>query len=75
MREPQIGDREAKICVAIDPLDGSSNIDINMTVGTIFSILPARPDDAWRSRLPQRPGSAQLAAGFVDLRARRPRWC
>ena len=41
MREPQIGDREAKICVAIDPLDGSSNIDINMTVGTIFSILPA----------------------------------
>ena len=62
MREPQIGDREAKICVAIDPLDGSSNIDINMTVGTIFSILPA-PDDlalAFHQR-----GSAQLAAGFV----------
>ncbi len=62
MREPQIGDRAAKICVAIDPLDGSSNIDINMTVGTIFSILPA-PDDlalAFHQR-----GSAQLAAGFV----------
>src|SRR3569623_683286 len=62
MREPQIGDREAKICIAIDPLDGSSNIDINMTVGTIFSILPA-PDDltlAFHQR-----GSAQLAAGFV----------
>jgi fructose-1,6-bisphosphatase I len=62
MREPQIGDREAKICVAIDPLDGSSNIDLNMTVGTIFSILPA-PDDlglAFHQR-----GSAQLAAGFV----------
>ncbi|TYO64170.1 class 1 fructose-bisphosphatase [Bradyrhizobium hipponense] len=62
MREPQLGDRDAKICVAFDPLDGSSNIDINMTVGTIFSILPA-PDDlalAFHQR-----GSAQLAAGFV----------
>ena len=51
-----------KICVAIDPLDGSSNIDINMTVGTIFSILPP-PDDlalAFHQR-----GPAQLAAGFV----------
>ncbi|MDE2377452.1 class 1 fructose-bisphosphatase [Bradyrhizobium sp.] len=62
MREPEIGDREATICVAIDPLDGSSNIDINMTVGTIFSILPA-PDDlslAFHQR-----GTTQLAAGFV----------
>ncbi|MGY4291471.1 fructose-1,6-bisphosphatase I [Bradyrhizobium sp. LM2.7] len=62
MREPQFGDRDAKICVAFDPLDGSSNIDINMTVGTIFSILPA-PENlslAFRQR-----GSAQLAAGFV----------
>ena len=41
-RADQIGDREAPLCVAIDPLDGSSNIDINMSVGTIFSILPAR---------------------------------
>jgi len=62
MREPQICDRAAKICVAIDPLDGSTNIDVNMTVGTIFSILPA-PDDlglAFHQR-----GSMQLAAGFV----------
>ena len=62
MREPQTGDREGRICIAIDPLDGSSNIDINMTVGTIFSILPA-PDDlslAFHQR-----GTAQLAAGFV----------
>ncbi|MBI5321869.1 class 1 fructose-bisphosphatase [Bradyrhizobium sp.] len=62
MREVEIGAREARICVAIDPLDGSSNIDINMTVGTIFSILPA-PDDldlAFAQR-----GTAQLAAGFV----------
>ncbi len=62
MREPQIVDRNAKICVAIDPLDGSSNIDINMTVGTIFSILPATDDLALAFH--QR-GTAQLAAGFV----------
>jgi len=62
MREPQLGERDGKICVAIDPLDGSSNIDVNMTVGTIFSILPA-PDDlglAFHQR-----GTAQVAAGFV----------
>lgn len=62
MREAEICDPGAKICVAIDPLDGSSNIDINMTVGTIFSILPA-PEDlslAFHQR-----GTAQLAAGFV----------
>jgi len=62
MREPQLCDRDGRICVAIDPLDGSSNIDINMTVGTIFSILPATDDLALAFH--QR-GSAQLAAGFV----------
>ncbi len=61
-REAEISDRTGRICIAIDPLDGSSNIDINMTVGTIFSILPA-PEDlslCFRQR-----GSAQIAAGFV----------
>lgn len=62
MHEPRILDRKARICVAIDPLDGSSNIDINMTVGTIFSILPA-PDDL--SAAFHQRGTAQLAAGFV----------
>jgi fructose-1,6-bisphosphatase I len=62
MREIEIRDREGRICVAIDPLDGSSNIDVNMTVGTIFSILPAPEDPAIAF---QQRGSAQLAAGFV----------
>jgi len=60
--EAEINDISGKVCVAIDPLDGSSNIDINMTVGTIFSILPA-PDDL--SLAFHQPGTAQLAAGFV----------
>jgi fructose-1,6-bisphosphatase I len=44
--------------VATDPLDGSSNLDVNVTVGTIFSVLDAA------GGLLQR-GSAQLAAGYA----------
>lgn len=49
----------APLMVAMDPLDGSSNINTNVSVGTIFSVLPAPQDDT----LPK--GSSQLAAGFV----------
>jgi len=51
----------APISIAVDPLDGSSNIDTNMSVGTIFSVLPT-PRDI-RATFTQ-PGAAQLAAGF-----------
>ena len=44
--------------VATDPLDGSSNLDVNGGVGTIFSVLPAA------GGLLQ-PGTAQLAAGYA----------
>jgi len=44
--------------VATDPLDGSSNLDVNVTVGTIFSVLDARKG------LLQK-GTAQLAAGYA----------
>jgi fructose-1,6-bisphosphatase I len=47
--------------VACDPLDGSSNLDVNVTVGTIFSVLavdPAAPDLL-------QPGTRQLAAGYA----------
>lgn len=46
--------------VLFDPLDGSSNLDVNVTVGSIFSIIPARAE----ADLLQ-PGSSQLAAGFA----------
>lgn len=52
----------AGLALAIDPLDGSSNIDVNVSIGTIFSILPAGPDPL-ASVL--RPGTDQLAAGYV----------
>lgn len=60
--EPIVGIPSAKISVAVDPLDGSSNIEVNMTVGTIFSIVPT-PDDG-RGAFRQN-GAEQIAAGFV----------
>ncbi len=57
---------EGKYTLAFDPLDGSSNIDVNVSIGTIFSIH--------RRRNPMLPGSAddllqkgrdQVAAGYI----------
>ena len=50
------------IALAIDPLDGSSNIDVNVSIGTIFSIFEAKAG-ADESFL--RPGHEQVAAGYV----------
>ena len=48
-----------------DPLDGSSNIDVNVSVGTIFSVLRC-PDDVPEVRDEHflQPGSGQVAAGY-----------
>ncbi|HVW94376.1 MAG TPA: class 1 fructose-bisphosphatase [Mucilaginibacter sp.] len=58
--------KNAKYIVAIDPLDGSSNIDVNVPVGTIFSIyrrramdVPPSMDDVLQK------GTEQVAAGYV----------
>ena len=64
MHEPQVLHEDAPLAVAIDPLDGSSNIDTNVSVGTIFSILWAEAGAAdLRAHFLQH-GHAQLAAGF-----------
>ncbi|NDV86034.1 class 1 fructose-bisphosphatase [Aurantimonas aggregata] len=58
-------DRDGALALAIDPLDGSSNIETNVSIGTIFSILPVT--DAHRGDPKSaflQPGSRQLAAGF-----------
>lgn len=49
-----------------DPLDGSSNIDVNISVGTIFSVLkaPAGVDPASEKAFLQ-PGTTQMAAGYA----------
>lgn len=58
-------DGSGRFLAIFDPLDGSSNIDVNVSVGSIFSILRA-PE----GRTPTlddylRPGSEQLAAGYA----------
>jgi fructose-1,6-bisphosphatase I len=51
--------------VLADPLDGSSNIDVAVSVGTIFSVLRNNQPDATTARAVLQRGSAQLAAGYV----------
>jgi fructose-1,6-bisphosphatase I len=62
------GSDGGKYIVLFDPLDGSSNIDVNVSIGTIFSVLQ-RLDDVPDSEGPMphilQPGYKQLAAGYV----------
>jgi fructose-1,6-bisphosphatase len=62
--------KRGKYLLVFDPLDGSSNIDVNLTVGTIFSILraPNPGQDASAGGFP----AARHAAGLRRPRALRP---
>lgn len=65
--EPVTFDRDAqtgRYIVIFDPLDGSSNIDVNVNVGTIFSIL-SRPSNMEGTAAALQSGLRQLAAGYV----------
>jgi len=57
----------SKYVVLIDPLDGSSNIDVNVSVGTIFSIYRRISEPGSPVKLEDflQPGNAQVAAGYV----------
>lgn len=60
-------DQNCRYVVAMDPLDGSSNIDVNVSIGTIFSIYrrispvggPVQKEDVLQ------PGTNQVAAGYI----------
>ena len=59
-----------KYLLVFDPLDGSSNIDVNVSVGSVFSILRAPPDvcDSGRDVVEAdflQPGATQVAAGYA----------
>lgn len=62
-----LGNLKGRYVVAIDPLDGSSNIDVNVSIGTIFSIYrrispvgsPVVPEDVMQK------GKYQVAAGYL----------
>ncbi len=54
----------SRYAVLVDPLDGSSNIDADLTVGSIFSVLQAEGLNEDDQDLLQ-PGSAQIASGYI----------
>jgi fructose-1,6-bisphosphatase I len=56
---------QGEYLLLFDPLDGSSNIDVNVSIGTIFSVLkkPEASDKVSESDFLQ-PGHAQVAAGY-----------
>ena len=62
---PKVLNEGAPLVVAIDPLDGSSNIETNVSVGTIFSILPAIAGATDPAAHFKQPGANQVGAGFV----------
>lgn len=53
---------EERFVVIFDPLDGSSNIDVNVNVGTIFSVVRMEGDAAASA---MKLGTGQVAAGYV----------
>ena len=63
------GEAGGRFLVAFDPLDGSSNIDVNSLTGTIFSILPVPEgkgdEDPITEQDFMQPGRNQVAAGYV----------
>ncbi|MFN5496299.1 MAG: class 1 fructose-1,6-bisphosphatase, partial [bacterium] len=66
--EPTIlrrGNEGGKYCVLFDPLDGSSNLDTGVGVGTIFSILRNDPNIHDAQETVCQPGTRQVAAGYV----------
>ena len=61
------GKNDNKYVVLIDPLDGSSNIDVNVSVGTIFSIYRRVTPEGTPVALVDflQPGHRQVAAGYI----------
>ncbi|QAZ38552.1 class 1 fructose-bisphosphatase [Methylibium sp. Pch-M] len=56
---------QGEYLLLFDPLDGSSNIDVNVSIGTIFSVLKKQSDTPGVSTQDfLQPGSAQVAAGY-----------
>lgn len=61
------GNHDAKYVVALDPLDGSSNVDVNVSIGTIFSIYRRKSEMGGPATMEDmlQKGTEQVAAGYV----------
>jgi len=67
MEVPPVAKKKPKYVVVFDPLDGSSNIDVNVSVGTIFSIYRRVSDPSGPVTIQDflQPGTSLVAAGYV----------
>ncbi|RBL91568.1 class 1 fructose-bisphosphatase [Chitinophaga flava] len=59
--------KKSKYVVLLDPLDGSSNIDVNVSIGTIFSVYRRLSPEGEECNLEDflQPGTQQIAAGYI----------
>ncbi len=59
--------QSGRYVVTVDPLDGSSNIDVNATIGTIFGVFRRLTDEGTNADLTDvlRPGDEIVAAGYI----------
>jgi fructose-1,6-bisphosphatase I len=64
---PSKANKEAKYVLVVDPLDGSSNIDVNVSVGTIFGIYRRVTDHKHACTIEDflQPGNKLVAAGYI----------
>lgn len=64
---PSVENKPAKYVVVFDPLDGSSNIDVNVSVGTIFGIYRRKSDESGEADINDflQKGVNLVAAGYV----------
>ena len=61
-----VGDADSqRYVVQMDPVDGSSNIDVAVTIGSIFGVWRREPGEAVTEALLLRPGNEQVAAAYV----------
>lgn len=60
----EVSEKDSYI-IMFDPLDGSSNIDVNVSVGTIFTIFRNPPEVKGAEKSVLQPGSEQVASGYV----------
>lgn len=65
MDEMIVASESGKYLILFDPLDGSSNIDVNMSVGTIFSILERPNTNSIETSDFYQAGQHQVAAGYA----------
>ena len=61
------GWHSGRYVVTVDPLDGSSNIDVNATIGTIFGVYRRKTEEGGKAEISDalRPGTELLAAGYL----------